>query len=222
MTGAARFPPGALFDLDGTLVHLEHEHYAERIHITLHKLSMPAPPAIEILQRVNNHALKTLFESPEHERAFWDAYEDGELPTVRAFERSIHALEGAIDRGLHVAIATARRDHEQDLRDRLRHTGILKHTHFLSTFHQTGWANKVEQLRQVCQRFNVEPSSSLMVGDSQDDMRSSKALGFGLRLAINNGLPWHSLVLAENPDRVLHCVGEVPSAIDEHHGVTLG
>lgn len=207
----------AVFDLDGTLVHLEHEHYATRIHETFQRLSLPTPPVSEILDKINNHALKTLFESHDQEEAFWRSYDDGEIPTVRAFTRSLHALEGSIERGLHVAIATARRDHHEVLQERLRHTGILRHVRLLSTFHQTGWKNKVEQLRVVCRHFGVEPQASMMVGDSQDDMKSSRALGFGLRLAIDNKLPWRALVLAEEPDRMLHCVGEVPSAIDDHH-----
>ena len=56
-----------------------------------------------------------------------------------------------------------------------------------------------------------------MVGDSADDMRSSAMAGFALRLAMKNGVTEESLLQAQAPDRMIECIGEVPSAVDEYH-----
>lgn len=207
----------AVFDLDGTLVHLELDHFADRITLHLLNYGLIPPPKNELLNLMHTHNLDALFTDPQQKKEFWSSYEDGETPPPRVFERSLYALEEMAHRGLRVAIATARTAHHDEMRERLRNTGILKHVQVLSTFHNSKWTNKVEQLQLLCSKMRIHPEHSMMVGDSHDDMKSARVVGFRLRLAIDNGLAWRDLVLAESPDRLLACVGEVPAALDEYH-----
>lgn len=207
----------AVFDLDGTLVQLEHDHFAQQIEVTLSKMRLHVPPRPEILALINGHRLAALFTGPSQRELFWSHYEEGDPPPPRVFERSIEALDGAVARGLAVSVATARKVHHEELAKRLRSTGLLRHIELISTFHNTGWLDKVEQLRQVCKSHAVEPRRAMMVGDTEDDMQSSLLVGYGLRVAMKTGLTSAERLRAHKPHRVLGCIGEVPLVIDEYH-----
>ncbi len=210
----------AVFDLDGTLVEIEHEHFAERIGFTLKKIGLEPPPIDQILQVVHQHTLPKLLlelDGPKLEKIFWDLFDEGDIPPLRLFDQTLYTLEEVVSRGMQVAIATARQSHHDEMRARLAATGILKHVQFISTFYQTGWKNKIEQLKLVCAQHRIEPDLAMMVGDSADDMRSSAMAGFALRLAMKNGVTEESLLQAQAPDRMIECIGEVPSAVDEYH-----
>ena len=211
----------AVFDLDGTLVELELEHFAQQIETTLHKMKLYCPSRDKLLEVVAAHKFSTLFESIEQQNAFWHAYEEGEVPTPKLFDRSLVAVEAVVARGMDVAIATARKTNTQEMRSRLEHTGLMKHVELLSTFHGTGWKDKTEQLRQVCKAHRIEPRAAMMVGDTEDDLKSSRDVGFGLRLGMSTGVTPVERLQVHKPFRILSCIGEVPSTIDEYHE-TLG
>jgi len=208
----------AVFDLDGTLIQLELDHFAQQIEVTLRKMGLHVPPQAQILALVHGHRLSSLFSGPSEQDAFWGHYEEGDPPAPRLFERSLEALEGVVARGLPVAVATARRFHQEELRRRLQHTGLLRHIELISTFHGTSWLDKVEQLRQVCKSHAVEPHRSMMVGDTEDDMRSSFLVGYGLRVAMTTGITPAERLRAHKPHCLLPCIGEIPRVVDEHHG----
>lgn len=208
-----------VFDLDGTLVELELEHFAQQIELTLGKVGLYSPPREKLLELVHKHDVNSLFTSVEETKHFWNNYEDGEIPPPRLFERSLSTVEEVVARGLDVAIATARKYHRDELRRVLQHTGLMKHIDIVSTWHGENWLDKVEQLRKLCKDHLVEPRRCTMVGDTEDDMRSSRSVGFGLRLAMNTGITPVARLQVHKPHRILSCIGEVPPTLDEHSQV---
>ena len=205
----------AVFDLDGTLVEFEHEHFAQQIEVTLNKLKLFAPPRDAILRLINEHKVSSLFTGVEQMRSFWTNFEEGEPPPPRAFERSLESLEKVVAQGLDVVIATARKTPPDVMRSRLAHTGLNNHIEVIYTFHDTGWLDKVEQLRTVCRAHSTEPRHAMMVGDTEDDMRSAQMVGFGLRLGMLTGITPEERLRVHKPHKLLKCISEVPGALSD-------
>ncbi len=207
----------AVFDLDGTLIELEHEHLAQRIEITLQRMSLFCPPQAEILGLIREHKVNTLFSSAGERAAFWDNYTEGECPPVRLFDKSLATIEEVVSRGLQTAIATARVTRHDEMREHLAASGLLRHVSCITTFYGTEWKDKEEQLRGLCKSHGVEPKASMMVGDSEDDLRSSRNVGFSLRLGKVNGITHPERLLVHRPKKLISCISEVPAAVDEYH-----
>lgn len=210
----------AVFDLDGTLIELNHEHFAQQIELTMGKLGIFCPPRARILDLIHRQRISSLFSGESEQEAFWSRYDDGECPPPRLFERSLEAVEAVASRGLTVAIATARFNDTDEIRRNLASTGLLRHVTCISTFHGTSWRSKETQLRLVCREHRLDPKAAMMVGDSEDDLRSALNVGFGLRLGKLGTLTPPERLLAHRPWRVLSCIGEVPGEVDRYHGDT--
>lgn len=209
----------AVFDLDGTLVHLEHEHFIQRIEHTLSTVGLAKLPRARIEEIVRSQRLDELFPETDraaHKQRFWDSYTEGEVPDPRPFEHAVYALEEAVARGLKVAIATARKTPVEDMIERLAPTNLLKHVHTISTWHGTNWTDKHEQLARLCQRLQVAPRHAMMVGDAPHDIRSATHNGFALRIAVSSHATPQEAVAAENPDAIIPCISHVPRIVDEY------
>lgn len=206
----------AIFDLDGTLVELEHEHYTAQVSVSLTAMGMPCPSHPEIRRMIDCHDLSPLFENSRQEFEFWKNFDEGEPPPMRLFEPSLSTISNILDRGLDIAVATARLESRDEVRRKLRHTGLLNHIDFISTFYGTSWKDKIEQISLTCSHHGVHPSHSMMVGDGPGDMMSAAAVGCCLRLAIKNGCTPIDSILLHKPHAVLDCIGEVPQHVDEY------
>jgi phosphoglycolate phosphatase len=210
----------AVFDLDGTLVELEIEHFIDHaIEITT-RLGFEVPSRERIRHLMHTHSVDQLFPPEERERAlhaYWHHYDARQIPAPRLLDGALATLEEMVAKGFDLAIATARTVHADELREILRPTGITNHVEFLSTWYETGWTEKRAQLKALCREHNVEPTRAVMIGDSLDDMRSSRACGFGLRIALLNGMHHREVLSSEKPDHFIDSIQEVPLVIERHH-----
>lgn len=210
----------AVFDLDGTLVELEIEHFIDHAVETTNRLGIQVPSRERIRHLMRTHSIDQLFPPGEREKAlhaYWHHYDARRIPPPRILDGALATLEEMVARGFDLAIATARTIHADELREILRPTGITNHVEFLSTWYETGWIEKREQLKSLCREHKVEPSQAVMVGDSIDDMRSSRACGFGLRIAFLNGMHVREVLDAARPDYFIDSIQEVPSVLDRHY-----
>ncbi len=209
----------AVFDLDGTLVELEIEHFIDHAVTTTRNLGMEVPSREHIRHLMRTHSIDQLFPPEERERAlkaYWHNYDARQIPAPRLIDGALATLEEMVSRGLDLAIATARTVHADELGEILRPTGIMNHVEFVSTWWGTDWTHKSEQLKTLCRNHRIEPVQALMVGDSVDDMRSSRACGFGLRVALLNGMHHRDILSAESPDHLIESIEEVPTLVDQH------
>lgn len=211
----------AVFDLDGTLVELELEHFIDHAIAVTTRLGFAVPTRERIHHLMRSHSIEELFPPEAREsaiREYWHAYDARQIPAPRLIEGALATLEDMVSRGFDLAIATARSVHADELREILRPTGIIHHVEFLSTWWKTGWTEKREQLFGLCREHRVEPGQAIMVGDSIDDMRSAGACGFGLRIGLLQGMHTHEVLESARPDYLVHSVTEVPSVLDRHKG----
>lgn len=209
----------AVFDLDGTLVELEIEHFIDHAIATTEKLGVPAPSRERIRHLMRTHRIEELFPPEERERAihaYWHFYDARQIPAPRLIEGALATLEEMVARGFDLAIATARTVQADELREILRPTGITHHVEFLSTWWNTSWTGKREQLIELCREHRVDPCRAMMVGDSIDDMRSASSCGFGLRIGLLNGMHTRELLMSAHPDYLVESVTAVPSVLDTH------
>jgi phosphoglycolate phosphatase len=209
----------AVFDLDGTLVELEIEHFIDHAIAVTRNLGFPVPTRERIRHLMRTHTIEELFPVEERQRGihqYWHSYDARQIPAPRLIEGSLATLEEMVARGFDLAIATARTVQADELREILRPTGITNHVEFLSTWWETGWTEKREQLVGLCREHRIDPAQAIMVGDSIDDMRSARSCGFGLRVGLLNGMHTHEVLLSAEPDYLIKDIAEVPSVLDTH------
>jgi phosphoglycolate phosphatase-like HAD superfamily hydrolase len=209
----------AVFDLDGTLVELEIEHFIDHAIVITRKLGFPVPSRERIRHLMHSHTIEELFPPEAREEAireYWHAYDARQIPAPRLIDGALATLEEMVARGFDLAIATARTVQADELREILRPTGITNHVEFLSTWWDTGWTEKKDQLLGLCRDHRIHPGRAMMVGDSIDDMRSAGSCGFGLRVGLVKGIHNHDVLLSAQPDYLVDSVTEVPSVLDKH------
>ena len=209
----------AVFDLDGTLVELEIEHFIDHAIAAMEKLGFPVPSRERIRHLMRTHRIEELFPPEERERAiqtYWHSYDARQIPAPRLIDGALATLEEMVARGFDLAIATARTVQADELREILRPSGITHHVEFLSTWWNTSWTEKREQLVGLCREHRIDPCRAMMVGDSIDDMRSASSCGFALRIGLLNGMHTREVLMSANPDYLVESVIAVPSVLDTH------
>ncbi len=209
----------AVFDLDGTLIELEIEHFIDHAITITKSLGFEVPSRERIRCLMHTHRIEELFPPSERERAvhaYWHHYDPRQIPSPRLLEGTLATLEEMVARGFDLAIATARTMQAAELHEILRPTGITNHVEFFSTWWNTGWTHKRQQLERLCHDHSVDPSQALMVGDSIDDMRSAQACGFGLRVGLLHGMHHREVLAQAQPHYIVESVREVPGIVDTH------
>ena len=208
-----------VFDLDGTLVELEIEHFVDHAIAVTTSLGFEVPSREHIRHLMRTHRIEELFPAAEREKAvhaYWHHYDARQIPAPRLIDGALATLEEMVARGFDLAIATARTVQAEELHEILRPTGITNHVEFLSTWWNTGWTHKQQQLERLCRDHSVDPSQALMVGDSIDDMRSAQACGFGLRVGLLNGMHHRDVLSSVQPHYLVESVVQVPGVLDRH------
>ena len=209
----------AVFDLDGTLVELDTEHFIDYSIEIIHEMGFTPHSREQLRELMRQHRLEFLFPEEQREKAtaeYWRRFDPRRMPDPRVFDGALATLEAMVARGCDLAIATARSQSVDELREFLRPTGILTHVEFLSTWWNTSWVEKVEQLTHVCREHNVEPAAALMAGDSTGDIRSARQVGFGLTIGLLTGAHSEEVLRAENPTYLANSIVEVPPIVERH------
>ena len=208
----------AIFDLDGTLIRLEHEFLFSR--------------AIEVLASfgitdVTEEALEGYFkdhnffgyidvdERRAFEVAFWKRFNEVHLPPPVAFDETMHALDHCLSQGWKIAIATARTHPVEEVTLVLKETGILPYVSYLSTWADEDWVDKITQIHKVCRALSVQPEESCMVGDSPTDLIGAHGAGSRLAIGVLSGGVREEVLLQHNPHILIPDVGHLPESFEE-------
>lgn len=216
------FPNLAIFDLDGTLIDYEHDFlYAEVIRI-MHAFGLNHLTE-EVL--AFHHHRDDMFGCIECadmrsgiEAAFIREFREEAKPPARLLPGALETLDYLATRNVHLAIATARAQLPESIREDLKHTGLLKHIDCIASrsCRTLTWRDKSQQILAACEHAAVPPVNSFMVGDNPTDSISARAAGVGGIIAVRSGHIIDELLLQPDPHHLLDSVEGIPDILREH------
>ena len=208
----------AVFDLDGTLIHYEFDHFFEETLKILPELGYPETTLSDLaryFEEYNYFGFVPKKRRHDFEEKFWSLMSREHYPSPREIEGAVELLGQLVEREMTVAIATARSTLPEQLERELRGTGLLKYISLIATKagHESKWFDKTHQLRDLCTRLSLSPGDGFMVGDTPPDIWSAKAVGMGSTIAVLSGGIAEHILKKENPDHLLDHVGEMKKLI---------
>lgn len=222
------FPDLVIFDLDGTLIEYEHEFlYREFLQIVRqHGVDDLTEDTVAA-----HHSRDDLFgcipvESQRIavERTFVEHFRDYNKPPARLLPGALETLDYLATRGAKLAIATARAELPDLIRENLRHTGLLRWIDCITarSCRTLPWRDKSEQIREACAHAGVVASGSFMVGDNPSDAFSAHASGVGGIVAVRTGRIVEELLRGAQPHLILDSVRELPASLRRHERTDMG
>lgn len=207
----------AIFDLDGTLIHMEHEYFIEKSMRVLPELGFPDVTREEYSKHLYSH--DTFGFVPEEIKEvtvekFWKIWDASDAPPPRPISGAAEAL-GQLSRfGAKIALATARNSPTHKLEKLLENTGFMDHFSKISTWAlEPTWRDKVEQLKRVCSDLGVHPSGAFMAGDMISDITSAKSAGIGMSIGLLSGGVGRRYFEEAGADLILDDLTLIPRAL---------
>ena len=198
----------AIFDLDGTLIHMNHDFFFEQALSVIKKLGYPHLTRADLEGCAFNndfYAFVPQDSREEFRHAFHELFDESAIPPAQPFDGALDALDHLASQGLHITIATARKAQAHELRVALAHTGFLKYVSIITTRGPQirSWVDKAEQILSICHELQIEPQRAFMVGDAPIDITSAKKVGMGLAIALLSGGMQAEILHRFKPDLLL-------------------
>lgn len=215
-----------LFDLDGTLLPLDQDHFIEvyfgRLAAWMTRRGYEPKEYINAVTKSTGAMMKN-DGSRTNEEAFWEAYtailgEDarGDEPILEEFYRTDFGKVQDVTGRDPVAIETVHRLKELGVpvilatnpvfppiatESRLRWAGFEPEDfNFISTYSNIGWCKpSAGYYMDIMNRLGLVPEDCLMVGNDVDDDMSSAELGFDVFLLTDNLLNRHGVDVSGYP-----------------------
>lgn len=208
-----------VFDLDGTLIHHEHDWFYPVLCEAFKALGTEPPTRTHFDELVSEHRLFADIPAPERnqfEHDFWSYIETHEFPTPRLIEGVHEVLDRLLVRDTVVAIATARSHLPEDVEYALKDTGLLKHVSVISTLGEPHLLTrngapdlKKRQLLGICERLRVDPCDTYTAGDSPHDITSGHAAGLKCSIGLLSGGIKRELIAAAKPHLIVRGVPDL-------------
>lgn len=209
------------FDLDGTLVDSALD-LAYAGNCMLAELGLDSVTDNQVRKWVGNGAPKLVERlitqqanpSPHHpffEKAFalfLELYEKNMCHFSRLYDGVEEGLKGLNESGFMLACITNKP---------IRFSGpILEQLGIGHFFEKIVGGDSYSQIKphpmpllKTAEYFGVSPSKAIMIGDSNNDIQSARAAGFGI-ICVNYGYTQGHRIEDFNPDRVISSVAEIP------------
>jgi phosphoglycolate phosphatase len=217
-----RTPELIAFDLDGTLVDSSPD-LADAIDAMLERLGLPPAGEPRVKGWIGNGVDMLVKRAltgetwPQAEPArfdeslamFMDLYEANVCNRSRLFPGVADGLKQLKAAGFRLACVTNK--HSRFTRPLLDRLGVLQDMDFV------GCGDQFEKLKpdphpllKTAERFVVEPSRCLMVGDSANDVKAARAAGF-MVVCVPYGYHGGNGVESLEPDAVVSSLTELPA-----------
>ena len=209
-------PSAAIFDLDGTLVEFPLAYLFEETNRVLRQLLWP---------EVEHDLLRTYFadfdyfgfiEQSKREdfiKCFWKEFDGNGFPSPVLLPGTLECLKALTEQGISIALATAREASEPELREILRHTGILDYVSLVvprDVALGDNWMDKTRHVEKICTKLRLRPAQTMMIGDIPPDIESGKRAGVGLTVAVLSGGINRDVLQYAQPDVILDDVAQIP------------
>jgi phosphoglycolate phosphatase-like HAD superfamily hydrolase len=207
-------PELVIFDLDGTLIEFPHDYLYEQTARIIEELSW---------HQVEKRVLEDHFSAFDYfgfvekdlrdlfiER-FQQRFDHADFPAAIPLPGAADVLQKLKSKGIPVGIATARSCSEGELRGQLQNTGFLDAISAIAlrTGSDGDWMDKAMQILSICQRLEIKPEKSIMIGDVPPDITSARQIGIGFTVAVLSGGIREDVLRKACPDLLLANVGEL-------------
>jgi len=207
----------AVFDLDGTLVHLEIEFFLAHSIEILGKLGYPHITRNELAGLADNNDFFGFVPADKREElrhTFHEMFDESLCPAPRLLNGTIETLDDLASRGIKITIATARKAQAHELEVLLRSTGLLNYVSIITSRGGRGrdWQDKSEQILSICKSANVTPSAAFMAGDAPVDIISAKKVGM-TSIALLSGGTKAEILSSYEPDYLLPDLTHIPALL---------
>lgn len=206
-----------IFDLDGTLITLEHDFLLARSVEVLESFGISGITVKDLECYFADHNFFGFLPEEERNdfsRKFWERFNEVSLPPPSLFDATLTTLDYFLTRGWKIAIATARSHPIEEVSFVLKDTGILKYVSTISTWAEEDWLDKIRQIQKVCRIVGVSPAESCMVGDSPTDIISAHGAGSRLAVGVLSGGIREEVLKQHNPHLILPDIGFLPDGLD--------
>lgn len=202
-----------IFDLDGTLVEFPFYYLFQETQRLISEYNNE-------ITSVDEDILRTCFSDfdyfrfiPESEREgfmeyFWKHFDFGRYPSMSVFPGVFECLELLCSLGNSLAIATARNCSNEEIVAELTKSGLLPYMSHVAVRTDTKlhWADKRPHILQICEKLNVSPHKTIMIGDIPNDIISAKESGVGATVAVLTGGINEEVLKETEPDLILENV----------------
>lgn len=154
----------------------------------------------------------------EIEAAFIREFREEAKPPARLLPGALETLDYLASKKVQLAIATARAQLPESIREDLIHTGLLTRIDCITSrsCRTLTWRDKSLQILAACHHAAVPPTNSFMVGDNPTDSISARAAGIGGIIAVRSGHIIDELLLQPEPHHILDSVKDMPEVLREH------
>jgi phosphoglycolate phosphatase len=208
----------ALFDLDGTLVDSSGAIQAALAH-ALQRLGRHCPPDFAIAKRIGM-PLVDIFrddfgivgdpaeQAIAHYRDFYDR--QAQVGT-RVYNRVVETLEHLRASGIGLFVATVKPSPiaEKVLRD----MGLKRHfSGVAGSSMDHARRDKADIIRHALQRYGLEASHSVMIGDRAQDIDGARQNGL-YAVGVTYGFGSIEELSAAGPDHLVACASELPALL---------
>jgi phosphoglycolate phosphatase-like HAD superfamily hydrolase len=207
----------SIFDLDGTLIHFHHDFFFDRIAAVSQDWGFLHVRRETVDAAFRSHSLLDHIGLDHRDGAqvkmFFDQVNLPGIPDAVVIEGALETIEHLVCQGHHLALATARSHTDEEVREYLKGTGLLKHITLVSTWSNGFWTDKVEQIKQLCHHVSTHPSNAIMVGDMPSDITSAHRAGVGTAVAVLSGGVHEQTLLEAKPHYLFTDITSIPETL---------
>lgn len=209
-----------VFDLDGTLIQSHLTIYKAAIE-TFSRLNIPVSFSEEDLNQYIGGHFKTIFSNLQidvpdlnefisiYKNIYFDFIEESKI-----YPGTIELLEFLKLKNISIALLTTKAQDQADLI--IDHFNLRKY--FISVMgRREGLPVKPspEPLISICNELGTEPEHTLMIGDSEYDIRCGKNAG-AITCGVTFGYRELEMLKLENPDFIVSSMNELQKLFEEN------
>lgn len=200
-----------IFDLDGTLVEYPFDHFFKRSDEVLVEIGHTTIARDIMQDAFSRFDFFSIFNQQNGENLpdkFWTHFDEYKFPHGAPLPGVHDTLEALSNRGISLAIATARPHQEEIIEEQLEQHGLRKFfTKVISrNSTNTHWTDKTVAIERLCAEHQVKPGDTFMVGDTPSDIISARKVNVGRSVAVLSGGIYRHVLEEHKPDHLIEDV----------------
>jgi phosphoglycolate phosphatase/pyrophosphatase PpaX len=211
------------FDLDGTLTDSINTIFQATVK-TLEQLKIPNKLSIKEFRKIIGYHFQDMFDSLsipvtdfEEYITIYKNYYSQLMDLSSVFPSVAETLKILKEMGIKISLCTTK---VQDQADKVVKSFQIDEFFSLVLGRRENIANKpsAEPLLFICNELNVKPENTLMVGDTELDIRCGKSAG-AKTCAVSYGYRELKIIKEENPDYIINDITELINLVKKSNKI---